>query len=58
MKRAIILTLAVVALAAVLLAPRCYTTQRNGRVWLVCPRNGAGYVYEDWYRVPLWSNGR
>ena len=57
MKHAIILTLAAVALAAALLAPRCYTTQRNGMVWLVCPRNGE-YLYEDWYRVPLWSNGR
>ena len=53
-----LITLAVMALTAALVAPRCSVTHRNGRAWLVfTPRNRA-YLYEDWYRVPLWSNGR
>ena len=56
-KQFAIIALAVLALTAALVAPRCSVVHRNGRAWLVCPRNGA-YLYEDWYRVPLWSNGR
>ena len=56
-KQFAIIALAVLALTAALVAPRCSVVHRNGRAWLVCPRNGA-YLYEDWYRVPLWRGGR
>ena len=40
-------------LTAALVAPRCSVVHRNRRAWLVARANRA-YLYEDWYRVPLW----
>ena len=48
MRHVILITFTVLALTAALVAPRCSVVHRNGRAWLVCPRNGA-YLYEDWY---------